>query len=141
MKKTVLLHQGLSEAIAGIGHTDSIALVDAGYSIPRDAHRIDLAVRPGLPSLEDVLQTVLTELCVESFILAEEMAQTNAGLAAAVAQLLEGIVPGRVPQSEFKALVHDAKVVVRTGEYSPYGNVILVGGVPPAFFGDALGAG
>jgi D-ribose pyranase len=134
MKKATLLHQELSAAVAGIGHTDCIALVDAGYSVPSDGHRIDLAVRPNVPRLIDVLDAVLTELCVESYVLSEEMTDVNAGLAAAVVRCLGDVPVAHVPQVEFKALVRTAKAVVRTGEFSPYGNVLLVGGVPPEFF-------
>ncbi|MDA8202798.1 MAG: D-ribose pyranase [Chloroflexi bacterium] len=133
MKRTFLLHQDLSAAVAGIGHTDSIALVDAGYSVPRDAHRIDLAVRPHLPRLADVLEAVLSELSVEGYVVAEEMTTANGRLLTEIERVLSGVPGTRIAQSEFKARVRDAKAVVRTGEYTPFGNVLLVGGVPPAF--------
>ena len=133
MKKTMLLHQELSAAIASIGHTDVLALVDAGYSVPRDAHRIDLAVRPGLPDLPAVLETVLSELCVESYVLADEMTAANPALQSTLERLMAGTPSKCVPQSELKSRVTMAKAVVRTGEYSPFGNILLVGGVPLAF--------
>ena len=134
MKRTFLLHQGLSAAVAGVGHTDTLALVDAGYSIPRDAHRIDLAVRPHLPRLTDVLEAVLSELWVEMYFVAEEMEAANPGLLTEIERILSGVPGRRIAQSELKARVRDAKAVIRTGEYTPFGNVLLVGGVPPAFF-------
>lgn len=51
MKKSTLLDQPLSAAIAAIGHSDTVALVDAGYAVPRGADRIDLALAPGVPDL------------------------------------------------------------------------------------------
>lgn len=133
MKRTFLLHQGLSAAVAGIGHTDTMAVVDAGYSIPRDAHRIDLAVRPHLPRLTDILEAVNSELCVDEYFVAEEMTAVNPRLLTEIERVLRGVPGHQVAQSEFKARVRDAKDVVRTGEYTPFGNVLLVGGVPPAF--------
>lgn len=134
MKRTFLLHQGLSAAVAGVGHTDTLALVDAGYSIPRDVHRIDLAVRPHLPRLTDVLEAVLSELCVDGYFVAEEMVVANPRLLAEIEHVLAGVPGRRIAQSELKVRVGDAKAVIRTGEYTPFGNVLLVGGVPPAFF-------
>ena len=40
--------------------------------IPEYVLRIDLAVKMGLPSLQDVLENILTEMQVESYIIAEE---------------------------------------------------------------------
>jgi D-ribose pyranase len=46
-----------------------------------------------------------------------------------MADILDGKPSKEVPHETFKALTKDAKVIVRTGETSPYANVILVGGV------------
>jgi D-ribose pyranase len=47
--------------------------------------------------------------------------------------LIEEIVrvtPRRIPHKAFKEEVADTRAVVRTGEASPYANVILACGVP-----------
>ena len=44
-------------------------------------------------------------------------------------QILEGKPARKVPHEEFKRLMEKAKCVIRTGETSPYANVILIGGV------------
>ena len=137
MKRTTLLHQDLSTAVAGMGHTDALALVDAGYSVPLEVDRIDLAVRPGVPTLVEVLEALLTELIVDSYVVAEEMTDANPALLASVEAALPGIPCRRIPQMQFKDAVRQAKAVVRTGEYSPFGNVLLVGGVTPEFLRSA----
>jgi D-ribose pyranase len=129
MKKTTLLHRELSAAIAGLGHTDRILFADAGHPIPRDADRIDLAVRPGLPAMQDVLAAVLEELSVEAFIVSAEMEAANPELWDAYSRLLAPAARVVVPHEEFKLLVPTVKTAVRTGEYTPYANVILVAGV------------
>lgn len=129
MKKTTLLHRELSAAVAGLGHTDRILFADAGHPIPRDADRIDLAVRPGLPAMLDVLGAVLEELSVEAFIVSAEMEHANPALWAAYAELLAPAERVVVPHERFKALVPGVKTAVRTGEYTPYANVILVAGI------------
>jgi len=65
---------------------------------------------------------------------AEEMEAANPGLLTEIERILSGVPGRRIAQSELKARVRDAKAVIRTGEYTPFGNVLLVGGVPPAFF-------
>ena len=74
MKKTGILNQPLSAAIAGLGHTDTLVIADAGLPIPPETHRIDLALVRSIPSFVDVLRAVLTEMQVEQAIVAEEIA-------------------------------------------------------------------
>ncbi|NLW10731.1 MAG: D-ribose pyranase, partial [Clostridiaceae bacterium] len=77
MKKSAIINSRIAAVIASMGHTDSLAIGDAGLPIPDSSERIDLAVQPGLPSFADVLLNVLTELEVEEIVLAEEIKQKN----------------------------------------------------------------
>lgn len=128
MKKTTLLHRELSAAVAGLGHTDLMLLADAGHPIPRGVERIDLAVRPGLPRSIDVLDAILSELSVEAFYVSAEMEQSSPSIWESFEQMLAPAERIVVPHTEFRALVPTVKYAVRTGEYSPYANLILVGG-------------
>ena len=128
MKKTTLLHRELSAAVAGMGHTDLFLVGDAGHPIPRDVERIDLAVRPGLPRTVDVLEAMLAELSVEAFYVSAEMEAASPELWTAYARLLAPAERRVVPHTQFRQLVPTVKYAVRTGEYSPFANLILVGG-------------
>lgn len=129
MKKTTLLNQPLSATIAGLGHQDRLAVADAGLPIPVETARIDLAVCAGLPPFLDVLKAILSEMAVESAIIAAEMAAHSPVMRAALLDLLGDIPVREVPHERLKELTHETRVVVRTGEFTPYANVILVAGV------------
>lgn len=129
MKKTGVLNHRLSEVIATMGHTDSLVLADAGLPVPPGVERIDLAVSAGVPALLDVARAVATELQVERLIVASELVSRNPGLPDEIAALFPGATVDRVPHEDFKALTAKARAVVRTGECTPYANVILVSGV------------
>lgn len=129
MKKTGSLNREISSAIAGLGHSDLLVVVDAGYPLPSDVACIDIALRPNLPRLLDVVETIISELEVESYIIADEIEDHNDPILKGLQSLLPSITARRVPHSEFKALSASAKTVVRTGEFTPFGNVILVAGV------------
>ncbi len=129
MKKTTLLNQPLSAVIAGLGHTDTLVIADAGLPIPPETQRIDLALRSGVPGFLETLKTVLTEMAVEKAIIAAEMKQTSPELFEALNQELAAIPIETVPHATFKKMTRDARAVVRTGEFTPYANVILVSGV------------
>lgn len=133
MKKSRLLNSELSYEIAKIGHTAHITLCDAGLPIPQSVKRIDLAVEAGLPGLINVLDPVLSEMQVEEIILAEEIKEKNMPMYEAIMKSFKeaGMNPKVVfvPHEEFKKITHNSEAIVRTGECSPYANVILKSGV------------
>ena len=129
MKKTTLLHSQLSEAIASFGHGDSLLIGDAGMPIPAGPQRIDLALTRGVPSFEQVLRATLAELQVERVVLAQETLQRSPAIAALVAELLPGVPLETVSHDELKRRSAGARVMVRSGEFTPYANVMLIAGV------------
>ncbi|HWI64499.1 MAG TPA: D-ribose pyranase [Symbiobacteriaceae bacterium] len=127
MKKTTLLNQALSEVIAGMGHGDLLVIGDYGLPCPKGVRRIDLALRPGIPSFVDVVETVLTELQIESAYAASETYAVNPTCADELTRRLSTIE--KISHEELKALSARAVAFVRTGECKPYANVILKAGV------------
>jgi D-ribose pyranase len=129
MKKHGILQPELSAVIARLGHTDTLVVADAGLPIPPAVQRIDLAVTGGVPSFVQVLRPLLDEIAVESVVVASELSAVSPGLYAELQSAL-GVIPIRtVPHAEFKQMTHQARAVVRTGEFTPYANIILVAGV------------
>lgn len=129
MKKTVLLNQPLSAVIAGLGHTDSLVVADAGLPIPAGPQRIDLAVQAGVPPFLDVLRATLAEMQVQEAIIATELATSGSAFHSALREALGDIPVRAVPHEDFKRLTASARAVARTGEFTPYANVILIAGV------------
>ena len=138
MKKTTILNAQLSHVIATMGHTDGLTICDAGLPIPTEQHCIDLALTKGVPDFLTTLKVVLSELFIKKIVLAEEIKTINPQIEQ---QLLDIIHQTQIvqqntidilyiPHSEFKQQSNQAKAVVRTGECSPYANIILYSGVP-----------
>lgn len=138
MKKTTILNASLSQLIATMGHTDGLTVCDAGLPIPAEQHCIDLALTKGVPDFLSTLKVVVSELFVEKILLASEIKQHNPQIEQHVLALIAELEKSQgkpiaveyVPHSEFKYQSNQAKGVVRTGECSPYANVILYSGVP-----------
>ena len=129
MKKTTLLQSDLSYVIATLGHLDTLVIADAGLPIPGETMRIDLALTKGVPGAVQTLKVVLDEMKVEKVILAEEVKDRNPRFLADVQELLPEVPVEFVTHSELKTRTAQARAVVRTGEFSPYANVILISGV------------
>lgn len=126
MKRQGILHPGLAAAVASLGHGDLLVVADAGLPVPPGVARIDLAVAAGVPGFFPVLEAVLGEVRAEAAVAAAEAAPD---LVAALGARLGAVPLERVPHAEFKALTARARAVVRTGEFTPYCNVILRAGV------------
>ena len=129
MKKTTLLQSDLSYLIATLGHLDTLVIADAGLPIPPETVRIDLALTQGVPGAIQTLKVVLDEMKVERVIIAEEAKESNPKFLSAVQELLPDIPIEFVTHVNFKVQTASARAVVRTGEFAPYANVILVAGV------------
>ena len=129
MKKIGILNQPVSSVVAGLGHMDTLVVADAGLPIPQGTRRIDLALVEGIPGFLDTLRAVLTEMQVERAIVAEEMLETSPGVYEAIKGLLGDVPIEAVPHAAFKEQTRSARAVIRTGEFTPYANIILVVGV------------
>jgi D-ribose pyranase len=133
MKRTRLLNSELSYEIGKIGHTASITVCDAGLPIPSGVKRIDLAIERGYPSFVRTLDALLSEMLVEEIVVAKEIHAKNPEIFRAMmgvfrAHGMEPVVT-EVPHDEFKDLTRSSEAIVRTGECTPYANVILKSGV------------
>ena len=137
MRKHTLLNAPLASVISTMGHTDQLVIGDAGLPIPAQPQRIDLAVKQGTPAFMDVLETTTTELQVEKAIMAEEFQVVSPELHAVVLKHLADLAAKQgneiaiqyVSHEAFKQQTLHAKAVVRTGECTPYANIILEAGV------------
>lgn len=126
MKKKGILNAKLSEAIAALGHRDAFMIADAGMPIPGGVPIIDLALVGGVPSFRQVMDAITEETGTESYILAEEIKQFNPDLLAYIRETLKEIPCTFTSHEELKKISASVKFVVRTGEFSPYPNIILV---------------
>ncbi|MDV5142449.1 D-ribose pyranase [Chimaeribacter arupi] len=137
MKKAALLNAELSYVIAKLGHTDQLVIADAGLPVPATTQRIDLALTHGIPGFMPVLDVVTQEMQVERVLLAEELKTHNPAihqqlcghLAQLEARQGNTIEVTYLPHAAFKTQSAQSRAIVRTGECSPYANIILCAGV------------
>jgi D-ribose pyranase len=129
VKRTGILNRDLSALIAGLGHTDLFCIADAGLPIPAGVQRIDLALVCGIPSFLETLNAVLAEVVVEHAAIAIEMAARNPTGYRVLRDTLGGITLEEVTHEDLKARLTAARAVIRTGECTPYSNVLLRSGV------------
>lgn len=129
MKKIGILNSAISEVVSKMGHTDMIAIGDCGLPIPDCTKRIDLALTKNVPAFLETLKVVLTELNIEEIILANETKDINENLFSEIQNICGRVKVTLITHEELKKELVNCKAVIRTGEQTPYANIILKSGV------------
>lgn len=126
MKKHGILNSEVTKVLTDLGHTDQITIGDAGLPVPNGVKKIDLALKFGLPSFQEVLQTVLSDMAIEKVFLAEEIkSQNSSQLQAILKALPDDVEIIYLSHEEFKIQTQTSKAIIRSGEVTPFSNIIL----------------
>jgi D-ribose pyranase len=124
-----ILNAPLAGALARLGHTHQVVIADAGLPMPYGVPGctvVDLALVAGIPRFEQVLDAVLDVIVVER---AEAAAESKSQPALAwIAGRIDNLA--LISHEELKARLPQTQLVIRTGESTPFANVILHCGVP-----------
>lgn len=125
MKKNGILNSEIAKVLTDLGHTDQITIGDAGLPVPNCVKKIDLALALGEPTFIRTLEEVLKDMAIEKVILAKEIQTDNPNQEGAVLRLIGDVEIEYVSHSEFKKETGQSKAIIRTGEDSPFSNIIL----------------
>lgn len=126
MQKIGILNSSIAKVLADLGHTDTIVIGDCGLPVPAGVPKIDLALKLGTPSFMEVVSEVAKYMEIEKVEVAAEIQEKNTGVYEALKELFpqqKWIIDEN--HEAFKAATAKAKVVIRTGEITPYANIIL----------------
>ena len=138
MKEVGILNRDLAAVISEQGHGDLLMVADAGFAIPLDVDVIDLSLKENVPLVLDVLTELKKYFSVEKMYLSRETGQVNPSHFKQVTGLFGHDVEHEVLEhEEMKALSHQVKAVIRTGDFTAYGNVILVSGAGDRWYMEA----
>lgn len=129
MKKIGMLNSKISEVISKMGHKDMLAIGDCGLPIPEETERIDIALIKNIPTFIETLKAVLLELQLEEVILAKETAEVSPKMYHEIKEIIGDVKISFISHEELKEKLKSCKAVVRTGEQTPYANIILKSGV------------
>ena len=132
-----LIHPALLGALAAAGHGSQILLADGNYPVSTGsssaAERVYLNLRPGLVSVRQALEAVLTAVPVEAAHVMSPDQGDEPPIFCTFRELLPDIHLTALTRNEFYASARrpDLAVVVATGEQALYANLLLTIGVVP----------
>lgn len=129
MIKGQLLNSEILSVLSKMGHTDQLTVADAGLPIADHVKRIDLALKKGIPSFLQTVMLLSAYMTIEKIILAEEIKDKNPAVYSQLVEQFPDTEIEWVSHEVFKRMTHGSKAVIRTGECTPYANVILQSGV------------
>jgi len=127
MQRHGILNSHIAKVLADLGHTDTICISDCGLPVPEGVQKIDLALEFGVPSFEQVVSLITKHMKIEAIHIAKEMKDFNPKGHA----FLESTFPCTdfewitTSHDAFKEATRQCKCIIRTGEASPYANIIL----------------
>lgn len=127
MKRNGILNTELSARLASLGHTDAFLVTDSGFPVPPGVPVVDLRLVYGTPRFDEVLSAILADVVVETAVIASEAESANPSVVDCVRVAVPS--PEFVLHVDLKGRASDARFAVRTGEATPYANVLLTAGV------------
>ncbi len=99
------------------------------YPILKDLELVDLSLSENVPLVLDVLAELKKYFSVEKMIMAQQTKDANPTLFSAISNVWsEDVDVEVIEHEELKKKANEVKAVIRTGDFTAYGNVILVSG-------------
>jgi len=130
LRKPRIINTEFNHMLSSMGHTDILLVTDAGFPIPSDAWVVDLSITRNFPDLVPVLEIVSEVFMAEKLIYADYVPAHNPMLHGALGRLFQDCVHETVTHEAMMSdIAKQAKGIVRTGGYDPWGNIALVAGV------------
>jgi D-ribose pyranase len=129
MKEIGVLNRAVANALVNQGHGDLLMVTDAGFAIPRDVDVIDLSVEENKPMVLEVLDMLKKYFSVEKIIMANQTREVSPTLFRKISESFgDSVIVETIDHSVIKEMSKTVKSVIRTGDFTAYGNVILVSG-------------
>lgn len=135
MKEIGILNRDMAAVISEQGHGDLLMVTDAGFAIPQEVEVIDVSLSENKPMVMEVLELLNQYFSVEKMYMSNETREVSPTHFKKVSKAFgDDVEVETLPHAELKRLSREVKAVIRTGDFTAYGNVILVSGAGPRWY-------
>jgi D-ribose pyranase len=126
MLQNGILNPHLLDLLARIRHTNTLVIADWAFPFWPQIETVDISLTHGIPTVLDVLDLLTPVFKIGKIWQAEEFVSHNSNdIVERFATSFGSIPLTREPHIEFKKRVPLAIGLIRTGDPTPYGNIIL----------------
>ena len=128
MLKTGILNPAINSLLSRVRHTNMLVIADRGFPYWPMIETVDISLVDGTPTVLQVLAAVRENFVIGQAYMAEEFLAANDDEARArFTRAFEGVPVSFEPhEAQFKPRVPRAIGLIRTGDSTPYSNMILV---------------
>lgn len=127
MKKHGMINRDIAAMLAKMGHTDQLTIADCGLPIPEGVPCIDLSYALGKPGFTEILLELMKDFQAEKVYIASEIKVENPAVYSEIKRLECPI--DELTHDQLKERSRQSKFIIRTGEATPYANIIVQSGV------------
>ena len=126
MLQSGILNPHVLQLIARIRHTNTLVIADWAFPFWPQIETVDISLTRGIPTVLDVLDLLTPVFKIGRVWQADEFLASNPQETVNRFAKSFGKIPlTREPHVEFKKRVPQAIGLIRTGDPTPYGNLIL----------------
>lgn len=126
MLKTGILNPHVLDLLARVRHTNTLVISDRGFPFWPMIETVDISLVDNVPTVLQALAAVRGQGVIGKAWMAQEFLKVNnKKTQAAFAAALKGVQITHEPHVAFKKRVPHAIGLIRTGDTTQYGNIIL----------------
>lgn len=126
MLRSGILNPALLSLLARVRHTNTLVIADRGFPFWPPIETVDISLIDDVPTVAQVIDALLPAFVVGQVFAAEEFGRHNSKEKVDALRTRLGNIPLRFePHIEFKRRVPHAIGLIRTGDSTPYANLIL----------------
>jgi D-ribose pyranase len=129
MFNTRILNPAVLSLLARVRHTNTLVIADRGFPCWPHLETVDLSLTDNVPTVLQVLAALRPDFRIAHAYMAREFKKANdTGARVRFAQALAGVPVRFELHANLKLRVPGAIGLIRTGDMTPYANVVLVSG-------------
>src|ERR1035437_2099543 len=126
MLNTGIVNPQVLSLLARVRHTNTLVIADRGFPFWPTIETVDISVVDDLPTVLQLLKAIRPNFQIGKAWMAQEFLKANnAKTRAAFTDALQGIELTHEPHIEFKKRIPHAIGLIRTGDTTEYGNIVL----------------
>lgn len=126
MLQSGILNPALLELIARVRHTNTLVIADRGFPFWPEIETVDISLVADVPTVLQVVDALRSNFSIgQVYAAAEFLTRNDPNRQADLRRQFEGIPIHFEPHVQFKQRVPRAIGLIRTGDSTPYANLIL----------------
>lgn len=126
MLKRGILNPQINSLLSSVRHTNTLVIADRGFPFWPMIETVDISVVDDLPMVLQLLKAIRPNFQIGKAWMAQDFLKSNnAKTRAAFTEALQGVALTHEPHIEFKKRIPYAIGLIRTGDTTQYGNIVL----------------